>query len=327
MQVVSMNKIETYLLNKKKVAIAGHVSPDGDCIGSCMGLWIYIKDNFPEIEADVYLSQVQDKFEFIWGIDRVHTSCEKGIGKKYDLLVLLDISSVDRIGVAGSLYNEVEDILCLDHHKTNNGKYTWLYNDSRASSTSEVLYRHLDEDKISKKCAEALYMGIVHDTGVFRYSCTSPETMRVAARLMEKGVDYTTIIDETYYQKTIEQQKMQGYALANSRMYFDGRFIVGTITKKERDSIGVRSNEIDGIVSLLRDTVGVEVSMLMHELDTGEIKISMRSRQIVDVSEVCLHFGGGGHVRAAGCKSNESFDSILEKMLPLVGKQLEDNDA
>lgn len=327
MQVVSMNKIETYLLQKKKVAIAGHVSPDGDCIGSCMGLWIYLRDNFPEIEADVYLSQVQDKFDFIDGIDRIHTSCEKGTGSKYDLLILLDISSVDRIGVAGSLYNEVENVLCLDHHKTNKGKYTWFYNDSKASSTSEVLYRHLDESRISKECAEALYMGIVHDTGVFRYSCTSPETMRVAARLMEKGIDYTNIIDETYYQKTIEQQKMQGYALANSRMFFDGQFIVGTITKKERDSIGVKSNEIDGIVSLLRDTVGVEVSMLMHELDTGEIKISMRSRQIVDVSEVCLQFGGGGHIRAAGCKTNESFDSILEKILPLVGRQLEENEA
>lgn len=325
MQVAGMNKIESYLEGKKSIAIAGHVSPDGDCIGSCMGLYIYLKDNYPGINADVYLSSVQPIYGFIKGIDEVFHYCEKGIGSKYDMLILLDISSVNRIGTAGSLYDEVGEILCLDHHKTNNDEYTYFYNDPDASSTAEVLYRHLDKAKISKECAEAIYMGIAHDTGVFRYTCTSPETMRIAAELMEKGIDFSGIIDETYYQKTFVQQKMQGYVLANSRVFLDGRFIVGVVTKKDRDMIGIRSNELDGIVSLLRDTTGVEVSMLLHELDTGEKKISMRSRKIVDVSEVCAAFGGGGHIRAAGGKSNDSFDEIIEKILPIVADQLKEN--
>ena len=93
MQVAGMNKIESYLEGKKNIAIAGHVSPDGDCIGSCMGLYIYLKDNYPEINADVYLSSVQPIYGFVKGIDEVLHYCEKGIGGKYDMLILLDISS------------------------------------------------------------------------------------------------------------------------------------------------------------------------------------------------------------------------------------------
>ncbi len=319
-----MNNIGYYLNGKKKVAIAGHVTPDGDCIGSCMGLWIYLQDNYPEIEADVYMAKVSPIYDFIYGIDKIHDYCSEGDQKKYDLMIALDISSYDRIGVARGIFDEVPEVLCIDHHKTNNGTYTYFYNDPDASSTCEALYRHLEYEKISKQCAEVLYMGIVHDTGVFRYSSTSPETMRVAAKLMEKGIDVAKIIDETFYQKTYAQQRLQGYVMVNSSLYLDGKFIVGRITREDRKKIGVKTNEIEGIVSVLRDTIGVEVSMLMHELDTGEIKISMRSKALVDVSKICMQFGGGGHVRASGCKiSGKSMDDITEEIIPMIREQLE----
>ncbi len=318
-----MNDIGSYLSGKKKIAIAGHVSPDGDCIGSCLGLWNYLQDNYPEIEADVYMSKPAAHYDFLKGMDKIHTGCSKGDGKKYDLLVLMDISACDRIGVAGSMLEEVPETLCLDHHRTNNGSYTYFYNDPTASSACEVLCRHLDMKKISKECAQALYLGIVHDTGVFRYTSTSPETMRVAADLMEKGIECSWIIDETFYKKNFAQQKIQGFVMENSRLYLDGRFIVGTVSRKQREEMGVRSNEMDGIVSILRDTVGVETALFLHELDTGEIKASMRSTAIVDVSKICLCFGGGGHVRASGFKTSLGMEEIIEKVLPLVQEELQ----
>ena len=318
-----MNKIEEFIAGKKNIAIAGHVSPDGDCIGACLGLWNYLKDNAPGIRADVYLPEFPAIYAFLQGCDQVHTRLEKADAGRYDLLIALDISSPERIGVAGPVFEAVDTVLCIDHHKTNSGTYTYFYNDPSASSASEVLYRFLDPEKISKPCAEALYMGIAHDTGVFRYTCTSPETMRITAALMEKGIDYSAILDETYYQKTWAQKKMQGHILDGSRLYFDGKCIVGCVTRKERAEAGLKSADLDGIVSSLRDTIGVDVSMLLSEQDDGGIKVSMRSRTIVDVSEICLKFGGGGHVRAAGFKADGTMEQVIETVLPLVQEQLE----
>ena len=317
------NGIESYLTGRKRIAIAGHISPDGDCVGSCLGLWNYLQDNYPEIQADVYMQSFPASFGFLRGADRVLTELKKDGAESYDMLVSLDISSPDRIGAAGALFGKTETVLCIDHHRTNTGSYTYFINDSAASSASEVLYRLLDPDKISKECAEALYTGIAHDTGVFRYTCTSPETMRVAAALMEKGIAYSDILDETYYQKSYAQKKIQGHVIDNSRLYFDGLCIVGTVTAKERHEAGLKSSDLDGIVSALRDTIGVDVSMLLSELDDGSIKASMRSKAVVDVSEICLKFGGGGHVRAAGFRADGKMEETIEAVLPLVQAQLE----
>ena len=306
----------------KSVAIAGHVSPDGDCIGSCLGLQTYIKDNYPEINAEVYMQELPEIYKFLEGADKIISSCHKADAAKYDALILLDISSYDRIGVAAPIYNNIEKTICLDHHRTNNGSYTYFYNDPEASSTSEVLYRFLDHDKISVKCAEAVYMGIVHDTGVFRYQSTSPETMRTAAALMEKGIDFSRIIDETFYQKTHLQQIILGRILDRSQLYIDGKLIIGSVSRKERTELKLKASDLDGIVSQLRNTIGVEVSVLLYELDNGEFKASFRSRDYVDVSEICAMFGGGGHIRAAGCKMRGTAEGIIEQLVPIIEEKM-----
>lgn len=316
------HKIEDLLSGAKSVAIAGHVSPDGDCIGSCLGLWNYIADNFPEIHADVYMQEIPGIYKFLKGSDKLITSCHKGDAAKYDRLFVLDISSYDRIGVASHIFDEIGMTICLDHHRTNNGSYTFFCNRPDVSSTSEVLFSFLDPDKISVNCAEALYMGMAHDTGVFRYPATTGDTMRIAAFLMEKGINFSKIIDETFYQKSHLQQVITGRILESSRLYLDGRLIIGTVTKQERHELGLKASDLDGIVSLLRNTIGVEVSVLLYELDDGDIKASFRSREIVDVSEVCAMFAGGGHIRAAGCKMKGSIEEIVEKIVPLIKERL-----
>jgi phosphoesterase RecJ-like protein len=314
--------IEKLLEGAENVAIAGHVSPDGDCIGSCLGLWIYLRDNFPQIHADVYMQEIPEIYKFLDGADKLINTCTKQDAGKYDRLFLLDISSYDRIGVALPIYEGIGMTICLDHHRTNQGSYTYFCNEPEVSSTSEVLYSFLDPDKISEKCAEAIYMGIVHDTGVFKYPATSPETMRIAAGLMEKGINFSKIIDETFYQKSFLQQKILGHILENSRLYLDGKLLVGTASRKERLEMGLKASDLDGVVSQLRDTIGVEVAVLLYELDNGEFKASFRSREIVDVSEVCVLFGGGGHIRAAGCKIQGSAEDIIGRLVPIIEEKL-----
>lgn len=306
----------------RTAAIAGHVNPDGDCIGSCMGLYLYLRDNFPDIQADVYMQKPREVFYYIEDLDKVRTECDAE--KKYDLLILLDISSRDRIGVADPYLETAGAVLCLDHHVTNQGKYTWFCNRPEASSASEVVFDCLEPEKISRACAAALYTGIVHDTGVFQYSNTSPKTMRTAAVLMEKGINFSRIVDESFYQKTYVQNQIMGRTLMESIMLMEGRCIVGIVRQKEMRFYGLNPSDMDGIVSQLRNTIGVETAIFLYELKPQTFKVSLRSKEIVDVSRIASVFGGGGHVRAAGCTMEGTPYDVINNITPYIERQMKD---
>ena len=313
--------ISEFLEGVSRVAIAGHVHPDGDCVGSCMGLYLYLKENYPELSVRVYLEAPKPEFNFIRCVDEIHTEYDGS--EKPELLILNDISSIDRIGVAGAAIADAKKTLCFDHHKTNEAAFTWKFNDPAASSASEVVWRFLDPEKVSLSCAEALYTGIVHDTGVFQYTCTSPETMRVAAALMEKGLEYSRIIDETYYQKTWAQNHMLGVVLADCQLHLNGFCISAIVSRNLMKENGIGPKDMDGIVSQMRNTSGVDVAVFMYETEDGAWKVSMRSRKITDVSAIAKSFGGGGHVRAAGCTVQGRPQDILEQVLVQIAAQTE----
>ena len=179
-----------------------------------------------------------------------------------------------------------------------------------------------DPEKINKQAACALYMGIAHDTGVFQYSCTSPDTMRVAAMLMEKGVPHTYILEETYYKKTYRQNQVMGKALLESMRLMDGKIIISVMRKREMDFFGVTTTDLDGIVSQLKLTEGVEVAIFLYEVGNMEFKASLRSKEQVDVSKVASYFGGGGHVRAAGVTMKGTFHDIINNLTLHIERQM-----
>lgn len=264
------------LMQAKTVAIGGHVRPDGDCVGSCMGLYQYIKENYSEIEADVYLEDIPESFkEMIPATVEIKNAVEEG--KTYDLFIALDCADMDRLGFSERLFEHAKKTFCVDHHISNTGFAEENHIVPEASSTAELVYRLLDKEKITKEIAECIYMGIVHDTGVFQYSSTSPETMEIAADLMRKGVRADMIIDKTYYEKTYAQNQILGRALLESFLFMDGKGIVSYITKKVMDFHGVTSKDLEGIVSQLRVTKGVEVAIFLYELGEREYKVSLRA--------------------------------------------------
>ena len=144
----------------------------------------------------------------------------------------------------------------------------------------------LDPEKVNCTIAKPVYTGMVHDTGVFQYSSTSPETMRIAGELMKTGFDFSKIIDESFYQKTYVQNQVMGRVLAESIMLLDGKCIIGYLKKKDLEFYGVDGKDLDGIVSQLRLTQGVEVAMFIYELETQSFKVSLRSNGKVDVSSI-----------------------------------------
>lgn len=184
-------------------------------------------------------------------------------------------------------------------------------------------YNLLDVDKINLACAECLYVGMAHDTGVFQYACTAPETMEAAAQLLRKGVDGNRLIYHTFYEKTFVQTQILGKALLESMLVLDRQCIVSYVTAKELRFFEAVPADLDSIVSQLRYTKGVEVAIFLYELKFQEFKVSLRSGDKVDVSRVAKYFGGGGHVRAAGLTMKGTAHDVITNILEQVALQLE----
>lgn len=315
-----MNNIAEVLDGVKTMAIAGHIRPDGDCVGSCMALYAYIKKWFPEIRADIYLETPRPVFGYLAYMDEVKS--EASGEKEYDLFVTCDVSARDRLAVAGDCFEKAKKTVCIDHHVSNLGFAQINHILPDASSSCEVLYGLLDPEKVDREIAQAVYTGIIHDTGVFQYSCTSPETMRIAGELMKTGFDFTELIEKSFYQKTYIQNQVMGRVLAESILLLNGKCIVGYMKKKDMDFYGVDGADLDGIVSQLRLTEGVEVAIFIYEKSTQEFKVSLRSNGDVDVSKIAVFFGGGGHVKAAGCEMAGSMYDVVNNITAELVKQM-----
>jgi len=177
-------------------------------------------------------------------------------------------------------------------------------------------------ERIDREIAECISTGMVHDTGVFQYSCTSRKTMEIAGKLIEKGINFPKIVDETFFTKTYNQNRIMGLALMKSVLHLDGKCISSVITKQEMQEYDVLPKHLDGIVSQLRVTKDVEVAIFLYELEDGEFKVSTRSKELVDLSEIAVKFDGGGHVRAAGFSMKGEPEQIIEAILQEVKKQL-----
>ena len=307
------------LKDVKSVGITGHIRPDGDCTGSVLALYNYILENMPEIDVDLYLEQPGSEFYYLKNIDKIKNTPED---KKYDVFFVLDCSSLDRIEPFISCFNNASKTVCIDHHVSNTGFTDLSKIEPQASSACEVLYGTMDADKISRNVAECIYTGIIHDTGVFKYSCTSKKTMEIAGEMMEKGIDYSDIIDNTFYKKTYVQNQILGRALLESVLFYDGKCIFTTVTMDEMEFYGVTGRELGGIVEQLRLTDGVEVAIFLYQTGEEEYKVSLRSKKKIDVAAIATQFGGGGHVRAAGCDMQGSMYDVINNLTAEIEKQL-----
>lgn len=319
-----MTKLETMIDQAGKIVILGHVNPDGDCVGSCLAVYNYIKEWDSTKAVTVRLERAPSKFSYLSGFDAIETEAGE---ETYDLCICLDSSDEERLGDFKSCFDRSAKTICIDHHITNRGYAQENVIDGHASSACEVVYGQLDESRISKRVAECIYTGIIHDTGVFKYSNTSRKTMEIAGRMMEKGIDFGTIIDGSFYKKTYMQSQILGRALLESITFLDGRCIFSVVRKKDMDFYGVEKSDLDGIVDQLRVIDGIECAIFLYETGIHQFKVSLRSNSIVDVSRIAAYFGGGGHVRAAGCTMSGSVHDVVNNLSAHIAEQLEQEKA
>lgn len=304
----------------KSVAVAGHANPDGDCIGSCTALYMYLRKNFPEISVSLYLERPKEALCSVKGMSEAEQEVKEGAA--CDLFICCDTSIPDRIGVAGDLFRSAAKTVCIDHHVSNPGFADINHIVPDASSCAEVLAELFDYEKTDRDIAESLFTGIVHDCGVFQYRNTKPATMRTAAALMEKGIDSTEIIDATFNRRTFVQNRITGYALSRASLHLDGRCVSAVITAEDMERFGAGLKDLDIIVSDLRQTEGVLAAVFLYQTGENEYKISLRSNTGVNVSDVAARFGGGGHILAAGATVEGTPEQILPAILACIEEQL-----
>ncbi len=309
----------------KNVAIIGHVRPDGDCIGSCLGLFNYLEAMYPQVETKVYLEDPAPRFDYLRGFDQINTIFAQEVS--FDLCICLDCSDEERLGDGKQIIQLARDSICIDHHVTNTGYAGENVIEPEASSTCEVLYGLMKKEGVNQAVAECLYTGIIHDTGVFKYSCTSGKTMAIAGELMETGIDFTNIIDGSFYRKTYLQNQILGRALLESVAFLDGKCIFSVVRMKDMKFYGVTSKDLDGIVEQLRLTDGVECAIFLYEMEAQIFKVSLRSTNGINVAKIAGYFGGGGHVKAAGCTMSGTIYDVVNNLSAHIEKQLEAGKA
>lgn len=308
----------------KRIGIAGHIRPDGDCLGACLGLWQYLKKCLPEAETKVFLEKPADIFKDIKGFGEIDSDFPEE--SPFDVFFVLD-TSTDRLGGAEKYFKAAAKTINIDHHVSNQGGGQINMIRPEIGSTCELIYDLIDLEQLDKEMAEALYVGIIHDTGVFQYSNTTPETLRKGAKLISYGFDFPNLILETFYQKTYVQAQVMGRALMESIRFLGGRCIVSSIDKKTMDFYNVGPKDLDGIVNQLRNIEGIDCAIFMYETGVLEYKVSMRSSEKVNVAEVAAYFGGGGHQKAAGCNLTGTFHDCVNNLSLHIEKALKKWEA
>jgi phosphoesterase RecJ-like protein len=307
-----------------RIGIAGHVRPDGDCVGACLALYQYVRKCFPEAVCQVLLETPSEIFADILGYDEIVSDFKPDT--MFDVLFILDCE-FDRLGGAEKYYHSAVKTVNIDHHVSNKAE-TCTVNHviPDIGSCCEVIFDLMEEERLDRDIALALYVGMIHDTGVFQYSNTTPKTMEKAAKLMRFGFDFSKVIEESFYQKTYRQSLILGRTLMESVRFMNGRCIVGWVDQKVKNFYGVGSKEMDGIVNQLRNIKGIDCAIFMHQTGNQEYKVSLRSNEKLDVSKVALYFGGGGHVRAAGCSMTGTVHDCINNLSREIAKHIHKGD-
>jgi len=297
--------------------LLGHVSPDGDCLGSILSMTLALvgmgKKAFP-----VCLEGIPEMYRFLPGSERILH--ELPAVERIDVAIVLDSDRPERLGPASSALNLCKDHIIIDHHQEDQWDFGVRLVDSTSASSGEIVYQLLKEANIplTKDIAECLLAAIVTDTGTFRFANVKPSTLRAAADMLECGTSIDKISRKVYETRTVAGTKLLGCALCNMTVIENGKIAYTFISQKDLADSGASESETDGIVNFVRSVRGVKVGIFFREVSAESTRASLRATDDVDVSEIAKSFGGGGHRAAAGCTIEcplqDAIGEVLEKV-------------
>lgn len=309
----NLEQLKNLIDEADEIGVVSHVNPDGDNLGSSLGLARALRNYGKSVDVLGHDS-VDDYLKFLPDLEYYKNDYKDS----YDLLLILDASEFDRIGDAQPVARNSKKTAVIDHHL--GGKITSDLNiiHPDAPATCQLIYEIVDrlDLPLDEKTASLLFTGIVTDTGRFMYYGTNRETFDIAGKLIDAGADKDFIYQALYQNKPIKTLKFETDLIANAEFIDNKVFAIAS--KEKVDEHGVQMGDSEHVVNILRDLEGIEVSMLLKEYGNGEYKVSMRSKGI-DIAKVARENGGGGHINASGFTIfDDSLESAANKALEIL---------
>lgn len=308
---MTLDNILEEIKKSETIAILAHENPDGDAVGSATAMHLALKQLGKE--SDVLLAEYPEIFSFLPGMEDVKVKSEI---ERYDLVIAVDTPSIKMLNGYSSVFENAKCKIVIDHHGTNTMYGDLNYVDQDAPACCQlllVLFSYFNIE-VTQDIGTCILAGIITDTGGFRYDGVTAETFKFVAKLSESGVKVSKIYQKVF--ASMSKSKFDLHRIALNRMEFllDEKIAFTYITKQDELQVNAQSGDYNGIVEKGRDVENVEVSVFLRETDKG-IKVSLRSKDYVNVSDICRIFGGGGHIRAAGCTIQGTIEQAKNQLI------------
>jgi phosphoesterase RecJ-like protein len=317
-----IDRIVEELREHRTVCIVGHIRPDGDCVGSQLGLALALK--------------AEGKKVTVWNEDPIPDKCKfldpDGLfekpkrGQKFDCVVATDCASFERLGTVAACVNNRKRFINIDHHASNTRYADLNWVSPREPSSGELIYRLLKVAKwpITKQIADCLFTAVSTDTGSFQYPTTRPGTFHVGAELVTRGANLAKICDEVYQSYPLSRARLLKHVYSNFRLTHDNQIAYFWLRKADFARTGAESDDTEGLIDHIRAIAPVEIACVFEEVEPELTRISLRSKtEKVNVNEIAAQFGGGGHKAAAGARIPGKRLSVQRKVIAAVKKALD----
>ena len=317
--MTTLDNILEEIKNAKSIVILTHENPDGDAVGSSIAMYEALKQMGKE-NVDLIIPEFPRTYRFLPNVDKVK---KEGQTEPYDVAISVDCATLKMLNGWSNYFEEANTKIVIDHHGTNTmyGDLNFVNPDSPACCQILLTVFEYFNIIISENIGKAILTGIITDTGGFQYQSTRPETFEFAAKLLKAGINVSEIYKKSMNTKTRANFELRKRAMDRLEFLEDGKITFTYLNKSDFEQTGASSDDYDGIVNEGRCIENVEVSISIRETDNG-YKVSLRSNEKVNVSDVCLMYGGGGHVRAAGCTMAMPIEQIKEKLVTQIKLQL-----
>ena len=310
------------LMHARNLFCIAHPFSDGDALGSQLALYHFCRA-LGKTCICLNFDPLPDQLSWLSGSDQCKNDLPADM--QFDLAFLMETTEARRMGDRISFFPRAKTRVHLDHHVGVVGLGNINLLDEGASSTCEILYNILERTgvKLDLECREALYVGIMTDTGNFRYNNSTPRSHEIVARLIGNDLSVDDIYKKVYEHTSYNRVVMHGMVMARTRRLLDGKIVVSWLKLEDFVHTGAAEVDADGAIRHLSGISGNEVALLFKECEDGKIKVSFRSTGNVDVMAISRQFNGGGHRLASGAQLDGSIDEVMDRVISSVSAALE----
>ncbi|MBI5206766.1 MAG: bifunctional oligoribonuclease/PAP phosphatase NrnA [Candidatus Firestonebacteria bacterium] len=317
-----LSEIAKVIKENKKFVISSHINPDGDSSGSQLAMYSILKKMKKDVEI-IDTDPIPRIYKFLPFSEKKIIKYDKNFD--FDVAIILDCGNIDRLGNILVDIKKIKNIINIDHHFSNTNFGSLNYVDGKASSTGEMIFRfakylNLHIDHGTAKC---LYVAIMTDTGNFKFENTTSEAFGSVAELISYGLHPGEISKKIFENYTLNSMHLLGLSLETLKKYAHGKVAYMFVTKEMFKATSTKSEDTEGFVNHTRAIEGVDMGVFFRETENGTVKVSMRSKQLVDTNKIASYFGGGGHARASGCDIRGDLETVTKKVLNKIEEELE----